>query len=182
MHKIAAKLAALLLAGTLVCGDGIAAQQRSEESLRAAFLVSLVRFSEWPDKGEGTVTIGIAGNADLEAALQSILTSKAVGGRTIETRSVKSPAEARQCQVLFLGETRGKKSEELLQAAKGLPVLTITANPSLYDNGAIVLLFEEDGKLRFEVDWDAMAQSRLMISSKLLKLGTIRKSGAKVRP
>lgn len=182
MSRLSRKLAAILLIGVFAHLEGIAAQQRSEESLRAAFLVSLVRFSDWGDKSDSPITIGIAGNAELEAALQGILSSKGSGGRPIQTRTVKTATDARQCQLLFLGEPRGKKGEELLQAVRGLPVLTVTANPSLYHGGGIVLLFEEDGKLRFEVDWDSLAISHVAISSKLLKLGTIRKSGAKVRP
>jgi hypothetical protein len=82
----------------------------------------------------------------------------------------------------------GRKLEELLSSIRDSPVLTIGEGERFIHSGGTIHLFEEDGRLIFEIHLGVLQDKKLNISSKLLRLGytvrdqNLRQSGKKVRP
>lgn len=148
----------------------ISAQISREEDLKAALLISFVRFTEWP-ASDSPITLGIVNQPELLASATRLSQGKSVLGRPIQVRGVKYPADLKQCQVIYFGALQGKKLDELLIPAKELNLLTLADSDRFLSSGGIIYIFLEDGRLNFEVNLSALAQTRLNISSKLLRLG-----------
>jgi len=158
----------------LLCLLPIRAQVSREEDLKAALIVSFVRFTEWP-AAEAPITVGIMNQPELLAAAASLSQGKSVLGRAIQVRGLKYASDLNQCQVVYFGGLQGKKLDELLVPAQELNLLTIGESDKFLDAGGSIHIFLEDGRLNFEVNLTTLAQSKLSISSKLLRLGYTRR-------
>ena len=88
------------------------AQELDEYAVKAAFLYNFTKFVEWPSSG-GQVPflifkLCILGDDPFGPALDQAVRGKTgASGRPMEVRRIKDPAEARQCQIVFV-----KKQEE----------------------------------------------------------------------
>ena len=66
-----------------------------------------------------------------------------------------------------------KAAPKILASSKGSSTLTVGEAKGFAERGGIINLTREENKLRFEVNINAAAQTRLKISSKLLALAKI---------
>src|SRR5262249_15200341 len=92
----------------------------------------------------------------------------------------KSMADYKPCHILFISRaaTDGKESPddrlaEAVRKLKNAPVLLVSDTEGHAGKGAIIDLFIEDNRVKFEVNPAVAKQAGLQISSKLLQLGKI---------
>ncbi len=150
-----------------------AAQLSREEDLKAALLLSFIRFTEWPSS-TGTdvpIVIGILEQPELVNSMSRIAAGKLVQGRPIQVRGIRSVADQKLCHVVYLGSLNSKKLEEHLSVSRDTSVLTIGEGDKFHQAGGIIQLFVEDGRLSFSVHLGKLGNTKLNISSKLLRLG-----------
>jgi hypothetical protein len=149
------------------------AQLSREEDLKAALLLSFLRFTEWPRSvgSEVPIVIGILGQTELYTSISRIAFGKSVQGRPIQVRGIRHPGDQKLCQVVYLGSLSGSKLEEHLAVAREASILTIGEDDRFHQSGGIIQLFVEDGRLSFSVHLSKLASTKLNISSKLLRLG-----------
>lgn len=166
----------------MLCG-----QLSQEEDLKAALLVSFVRFTSWPagSSPDAPIVIGVVGLPELQQSIFKMANGKQAQGRPIQVRGVRYPADVRQCHLVYYGALSGRKLDELLEPARGLTMLTIGESDKFLDAGGVVQIFQEDGRLSFEVRMPTLQKSNLPVSSKLLRLGYTSgqgRGGGRVRP
>ena len=65
----------------------------------------------------------------------------------------------------------------IFESSRKKGVLTISDLPKFAEYGGNIGFIEQDGRIRFEINLESAQQARLRISSQLLKLGTIVRSG-----
>ena len=75
--------------------------------------------------------------------------------------------------MIFVRATEIKATPKILANSKGSNTLTVGEVKGFAEQGGIINLTREENRLRFEVNIDAAAKSRLKISSKLLALAKI---------
>lgn len=153
-----------------------------EDELGAALLLSFMRFTEWPPvtPSDSRLLIGVFAQEGLRDALMKLSANKSVRGRPIEVRGVRHPMDIKQCDVVHFGSLQGKALAGLLAPAQGQPKLTFGESDRFLWEGGMIRLFAEDGRLSFEVQLEALAESGLTIRSQLLRLGHVSKiSGQK---
>jgi len=154
---------------------GGASQLHHEDDLRAAQVLGFARFSEWAVTREGPIIIAVAGRPALAEALERVSAGKMVNGRPIQIRQVRQPAQAAGAHILYFGRTSGLRLSEAIQEARApdikWPILTIEEEDRFLASGGAVHLFEEDGRMSFEVSLAALQAVNVSISSKLLRLG-----------
>lgn len=158
-------------------------QLTREEDVKAALLISFARFTEWPDEGHvgQPVVIGIVGQEELQQSALKLAVGKTIHGRPIQVRSVRHAADVKLCQVVHFGTLQGKKLEELIQPAGDNAVLTMGESVRFLDAGGAVYVFQQDGRLSFEVSMRVLEQAKLTVSSKLLRLGYVRDQERRVK-
>jgi hypothetical protein len=143
-----------------------------EYAMKAAYLYNFAQLTEWPTKNDTTDTnfnICIYGQNELALPLIA-LQGKTVNRQQLRFLSVTDVTEARQCQLLYVGEDDAVRGGRLLEALRGTPVLTVTDAPRLARSGAMLLIINEERRLSFVVNIDYSKRSQLKFSSKLLSL------------
>jgi hypothetical protein len=158
--------ACLSLMAASAAGQAIAL----EYGVKAAYLLNFTRFVEWPRTAlEGTdpFTVCVAGANPFGPVLARTLAGEIVAGRTVVSRVVTDAAGAR-CHVLFIPRTVA--AAPFLRAVRGTPVLTVGEAEGFLEQGGAINFVLEEGKVRFEVNPDAVSRNQLTMSSRLLRL------------
>ena len=168
---MAPALARMLL---LAVAAGPLASAPPEEELKAALVLSLARFADWPHlKADAPIRIGVAGRADFVPVLARMIAGRlGAGGRRLEAKAVKTPADAEGCQILYFSALSPKDIKTTIEAIRNEGVITVGDHERFLESGGAIHLFEEDGRIAFEVRLDALDPG-VTISAKLLKLGHI---------
>ena len=105
----------------------------------------------------------------LSAAIQG----KVWEGRAFAVQLVVDLPPKSRCQILFVNSSERQRFRSLAASLKGSGILTVGETPGFVDDGGIINLKLEDGKIRFEINVDAAEQAELSVSSKLLSLAQI---------
>ncbi len=152
----------------LVAG-GALAQPVPEHDLKAAFVFNLAVFTEWPPEALANgapITLCAGAGNPLFAAL-SQLNDKVVNGHRI---AVRSAATVRSCHMLVLERSDRERWAQLKRDLAGAHVLTVSDDPGISEDGAVIALSIEDKRIGFDVSLAAARAARLNLSSKLLRL------------
>ncbi len=178
----------LLIAGMvaflLICAGGIGtgaqAQSLGENDAKAAFVLKLVNFVQWPSEARGTadLVIGFIGADATSDALQRQTSGKSVDGRRVVVRRLGADGDLKACQVIFVGYSERKNIPSVLERVRGSSVLTVGESDGFDQHGGMVNLLLSDGRIRFEVNPHAAERAHLQISSRLLSLATIVADGS----
>jgi uncharacterized protein DUF4154 len=168
-------LALLLAAGMLAAQE----QSMAEHEVKAAFVLKLVNFVQWPSEPGGRdLIIGFIGADATSDALQRQAAGQSINGRKVVVRRLGLTGDLKACQVIFVGASEGKSTPTVLERVRGSSVLTVGESSGFGQQGGIVNLLVNGGRIRFEVNPHAAEQSRLQISSRLLSLATIVADGS----
>ena len=152
-------------------------EENNEYRLKLAFLYNFARFVQWPpdtfrDSGS-PLTICVAGENPFQGEIAKSLRGRTVGGHPLEVRTLSWGESPHACQMIFVRATEVKAAARILASSKGSSTLTVGEAKGFAERGGIINLTRDENKLRFEVNIDAAAQTRLKISSKLLALAKI---------
>lgn len=146
----------------------------SQAEIRAAFIFNFVKFTEWPMQaytGAGSpITTCFLGADDVRAAFRSISIGKALNGRFLEDRGVKSAADMRNCQVLYVDSPRSPVVIDVLKNARQHDALAIGTSDDFLACGGMLRLQIENNRMRFDVNVGAIGRTKIKLSSKLLAL------------
>src|ERR1700733_7950343 len=146
----------------------------SQAEIRAAFVFNFVKFTEWPmqayaDAGSPLTTCFL-GADDVRTAFQTISTGKALNGRFLESKAVKSAADMHSCQVLYVDSPRSPVVMDVLKNARQHDALAIGTSEDFLACGGMLRLQIENNRMRFDVNVGAVGRTKIKLSSKLLAL------------
>ena len=174
-------LAALCMLALSRAAAGDARVPSADEwQIKSAFIYNFTKFVEWPpaafDTASQPIVIGVLGEQSLAEQLAAVVAGRNVNGRSIEVRPVRTAAEARATQLLFVTAAQESRFAAMRSELTDSPVLTVGETPSFSVTGAIG--FVQDGeKLRFEINVDIAERAHLKISSQLQKLAAAIRRG-----
>jgi len=141
-----------------------------EYAVKASFLYKFAPFVYWPSgalAADGAFNICLSGENAFGSVLDQEVSHEAVNGRPIAVRRISSARDVPACHILFVGKSAHAK--EMLQAAAGNPILTVT-DRDRGEAGGIIEFILRSGRVRFAIDANAARANRLEISSKLLDI------------
>lgn len=153
------------------------AQSLEERDVKAAFVLKLVNFVQWPETGHDLV-IGFIGADGTSDAFQRLASGKSVNGKGIIVRRLTHDGDLRACQVVFVGANERKNIPAVLDRLRGTSVLTVGESDGFGQRGGIVNLLLNGDRIRFEVNPHAAERAHLQISSRLLSLATLVADGS----
>jgi hypothetical protein len=145
----------------------------SEMELKAAFLLKFPDFVDWRSPLGDTLRVGVAGDESLRVVLTRLADEQNRMGpgavRMVSVFRVDSPEAARRCHILVLGESSPAGIDEVLRASHQAGALSVGIWKSPR-GGAVIRLFREGNRVRFDVSQTLARDAGLRISSKLLNL------------
>ena len=166
-------------------------EKSKEYQIKAAFIYNFLKFVDWPkDKNAETnkpIMIGIIGSQEFIDAFDFIKEKK-MNDRDISIKyfagyEKQKDTDDRQwdkkmdalkvCHVLMFCNSDSvsvQDSAQIVEALRGLPILTIGETDGFLESGGIINFVMEEEKVRFEINNTAARKARLDIRSKLLRL------------
>ncbi|HFE48295.1 MAG TPA: YfiR family protein [Chromatiaceae bacterium] len=169
--------ALLCLALSLMLAPVSLAGRYEENTLKAAMVLNIARFTEWPtDDGIGaTGTLRLCvfdTEGGMLGAFRELL-PKRIHRRELVVRPVRRSTDLDACELLFVRDPDRSSVSRLLAAVERRAVLSVGDMPGFAEAGGIINLVRAGRKLRFEVNLGEARAAGLKISSRLLKLATI---------
>lgn len=159
------------------------ASDSSEYLVKAGFIYNFAKFVEWPSTAfaepDSPIVIGVLGTDPFGEIINHVVEGKKIGMRGFVVRrfkwskELKDSKDFKECRILFVSSSEKMHFEEIVEAVKGLPVLTVGETPGFAERGGMIRLMLEDNRVRFEVNVDAAHDGNLNISSRLLTLARI---------
>jgi hypothetical protein len=165
MRRCLIALAVVLVAGHAALRAG----EVTDVQAKAAFLLNVTRFVDWPVDDAKTLTICDAADDALHEAIEQIVRGRTVNGRELRLRRVAVGEAPGGCQVMFLASLQPSDAAEVLRQTHG-PVLTIGETLQFLRDGGMVRVFIEQQRIRFQIDHKAAQAAGLKISAQLLML------------
>jgi hypothetical protein len=162
-----AALAAMLLSPALSTGAA------DEYQVKAVVLFNFGQFVEWPshvyDTPQAPFVICVMGEDPFGKTLDDVVRGETIGSRSLIVRRLSAAGESTGCNILFVGRNDSAQLEEALAAVRGQSVLTVTDIEGAEKLGAIIVLYEDQKRIRMRINLAAARASHLVISSKLLR-------------
>lgn len=144
--------------------------QASEDKMKAVFLYSFVKYTEWGHTDD--ITIGIYGDPTILEILQKDLPNKKVQGKEVKVKQINSPAEVSACQVVYLPKDNSSQLSKVADASDKKPVLIVTEE-NLASKGASISFMKQGTKLGFILNKKVLESHKLKVVSTLYNLGKV---------
>jgi hypothetical protein len=146
--------------------------QADEYRVKAAFLYKFGSYIEWPARRfahpDSPLAVGVMGADALADELAQIVAGRSVNGRAVQVRKLRPGDPIGGLHVLFIGRADGGRLPEVLAAAKGRALLTVTESDEALELGSVINFVVVDDKVRFDVAPPPADSGNLRISSRLL--------------
>ena len=175
----------ILFAFALLQGSTpVLAQATSREyQLKAVFLFNFTQFVEWPanafENDQSPLVIGVVGENPFGIYLEQTISGEKINGHPLEVQYYKTEEELKTCHILFINMREAKKLEQALTAVSGKNTLTISDQTDFLKLGGMIKFMTNNNKIKLQVNMDACKESKMVLSSKLLRLAEIIKNPVK---
>ncbi len=170
----------LLITALLFSSPGLTTDFDTREyTLKAVFLERFTRFIDWPnDQSAGEkatpFVIGIMGNPDFSALLKKIYQNQKIQGKNVIVKDLDNLETLQSTHLLFIANISDSTLENVLKQTQNTSILTVSDAEGFAERGVMINFFmSRKQKIRFEINEQAIKQSDLYISYKLLSVAKI---------
>ena len=150
---------------------------------KAVFVYNFMTYVYWPESEQfDVVKIGILGDSPLEKPLREIAEKKSTEERKLRVDVGEDIEDLGLCHVLFISSEQIGKLEEIQKRLGDRSVLTVADMPGLATRGVAINFVLVKGKLKFEINQQALKRAGLQASAQLLKLAILVEEDGKATP
>lgn len=143
-------------------------------AMKAVFIYNFTKYIEWPQVDSlEFFKIGIIGNSNIITPLFNIEKEKRVGNIRIKIAPLSDPKEIKDCHILFIARSERHRLPEILTEISGKNILTVGDTPDFAAGGVAINFIIVEGKIKFEINSDALNRAGLKASSHILKLAIL---------
>ena len=167
----AATITAVIAVAVVVCPSPSLAQQPLEDDVKAVFLFNFAKYVDWPSASRGTsatLRICVPANPPFLAVVRQAVRDEVVNGRPLQATGLDGLDGARDCDILYVGDTSTADASAWAGAVRGRHTLTV-GEGKLAD-GVVIAFVRDQNRVRFDINRAAAARQALKISSRLLGL------------
>jgi YfiR/HmsC-like len=166
-----------LLSPVAALQNRVQASVSVEYQVKAAFLFNFAKFVEWPPDAfqneKAPINLCVFRHDPFGGALDEIMKGKIVNNREVIARRTDELTELKSCQLVFVSNTEDKRLSEVLDGLKGKSALVVGESDGFAERGGGIQFFQEDNKVRFAINVNAIQRARLTVNSGLLALARI---------
>ena len=143
-----------------------------EENQGKALLVyNIAKFTEWPTEigtGDAPFEICLWNGKELLKAFEK-LEGLETQGRKVGISNHKIDTIPVDCEILIIPRSQWKLFKKQKSELNNRPILTVTTDPKIFDEGAMILIEIFEDRLAFTVNLKVIELSGLEISGNLLR-------------
>lgn len=160
---------ALLASQACVLGvSGATAESMSEPQLKAAFLVSFLKYVEWPGSSDGA-TICLVGHDAVRSHLNAY-EGRSILGKELRIRAISRREDLAGCQELYLAPGEEGLLADLIKAADPPPVLVVGEGEPFLRKGGAIALVRVENRLAFDINLENTSRARLRLNPQMLRV------------
>ncbi len=159
--------ALLMLAGCALAPAR--AEELPEYRVKAAFVYNFAAFTDWPAEVGPTLNLCTYGTDPFGAEIAP-LAGKKIGERSLAVQHRTTLSALKGCQIVFIASAESAQLPRVLEALRGQPVLTVADTPGALQQGVMLNMRLDQGRVSFEANLVAVRAARLALSAKLLRL------------
>jgi len=142
--------------------------------LKVALIVNFLKYTAWESLPADEIRIGVWGDSPIIPILKNSAAAGKVQNKNLVIKKIDSVDELINCNAVFIPEnTPDQTSKNILEKLHGKNILIIGEKKGLAVMGASLDFIEVEGKIKFEANRNAISNSRLSISSELLRHAVI---------
>jgi hypothetical protein len=154
------------------------AQEVSKDyQVKAVFLWRLAQFVSWPssafDDEHSPLVIGIIGRDPFGDALRLAVKDETAHSRPITVRHIDKLDEVRTCHILYVSSSEANRTRAILSAVDSRSILTVSDIGSFAENGGMVRLGHEQGKVKLTINPSAVRAAKLSLDARLLRVAEV---------
>jgi hypothetical protein len=159
----------------LSLGTGASAPPLRGYDLKAALLLNLSRFVEWPAtafaRPEAPFVIGILGDDPFGPSLDELVRPEKCGERVIRIERYRNVDAAQNCQILFVSSSEEAEFPRIFRVLRARPVVTVGDALDFDTRGGMIRFVDgAGGRVQLRINHDAVQAAGLTMSAKLLRL------------
>lgn len=162
----------LIALGLLVMAPlALAQRQAPEPELKAAILVNMLLFVDWPTQGRqapNSLNVCYLDGGPVAAALAQ-LDGKVLKGKPLQVVQV-DVATIGGCHALYVSPVDAASLPRLVPKLRASGILLVGDSPGYLQHGVMLNLEIADGRVVFDIDLRPVRQAGLTVSSKVLRL------------
>lgn len=172
-------LAALLALASVSGASAATPESPREHEVKASVLYQMAHLVHWPGAlapSSEPFVIAVAGDDPFGATLERVLAGKTMRGHPVLVLRFPYPAamDPAGVHILFVGGEDDGQQRRTLAAVAGHPVLTVGETKRFAERGGMIgFRVKNDGRVTFDINLRRAEDTRLRISSQLLKLARI---------
>ena len=156
----------------LTCFSSGAVSDGNEYPIKAMFLLNFIKYVEWPiENSKPVIKIGIVGESEMFDALSTLAAQRSSDGQKVEIKKLDEK-NAGSFQIIFISNSENKNADEIIKRLSGKGILIISEDDKCKSRLAGINLFNQDNKIRFEINLAPVKNNGMKISSKLIELAT----------
>jgi len=144
--------------------------------VRVAYLYSLIKFVDWPAP-QNDLLIGYVGTPGTGETLLKSLDGRKSDAHTLHVVLSPSDEMLERCEIIYFGDASPEDIRKTLAKVDGRPVLTLGETDSFPRRGGMVGLVKDEDHIEIVVNLELAQRSGVKISSRVLNLATIVRSG-----
>lgn len=146
-------------------------------SVKAAFAYNFIKLTAWPDarfvNSNAPLQVCVIKGDLMEEPLRHSLGGKPAGARTVTVQTVGPDDSFSSCRVLYLGTMPIPRYTTLMARAVGKGVLLIDEGSQFSWPDGMIRLYTEQGRMRFELNLEAIERAGLKVDPRLIRLAHI---------
>ena len=145
--------------------------------MKAAYIYNFTKFVYWDKRKADTALsptiIFVLGNDPVGDSLEDFSKDQTTG-RTIIVNKIENETRAiSDCHLIFIGVSEKQQLAAIFQQLRGADVLTVSDIPGFARHGGMIGFFIENGRVKIEIDLNAVNDAGLKISAKLLEIAKV---------
>ena len=154
----------------------------SEYAVKAAFLLKFADYVDWPAdqrRGASPFVVAVLGTDPFGEQLDEMLARKELRGRKLIARRFSRIEDAaEEANILFISSSERTDLPRILRVLDGRPILTVGDMDHFASRGGIVGFRLQGNTVRFDINLQEAEKAGLKLSSQLLKLARIVRTGS----
>jgi hypothetical protein len=140
-------------------------------NVEAMFIYNFLRHISWPDATNGNnFVIGVYGSSEIYNQLITYTNNRKIGTKSIQVKTISSPADAKACQLVFVPNSQSSKIAAIKAQMGNYPCLLIGEKEGSNAAGTTIEFLIQDNKLKFRVNEDRAKEQNLVLSRSLLDM------------
>ena len=153
--------------------ESFAIAESLEYRIKAAFIYKFAKFLKWPAEtfanDKEPLKIAVLGIGPLTAHMDTIK-NNTVFGRSLIIKRYLDYKEIDAPNILVVGASEKRKLKEILNHFRNKSILTVSEIEGFGNLGGMIQLLLIEGRVRFGVNLQALKETELNLSSKVLRL------------